>query len=183
MRDKTLFSLDMGTDQRLLSDWHANPIPAQMARDWLRDNYHRSHSLNQLIARFWADLPCDLLREELIRDARHDGQKALIDLAWGQLLIARRLNGAMGYLNQGFHLAVPMLSARAYLRVLKRHQTLSWLIVGRDPASALTLDELLRLAEVTRRMRAANGEDARFQPDASHRRQLGREGSREDTVG
>ncbi|MCB1737197.1 MAG: hypothetical protein KDI42_03635 [Gammaproteobacteria bacterium] len=188
-----MFSLHMDSPEAALADWHGDPVPTNwhgdpvptnLASDWLNVTDNRnSDALARLVARYWAGLRCDVLLDELQRNACNAQQTALIDLVWGQLLMARRLEGAMAWLNRGFNTAAPFLSARDYLRVLKRHQTLNWLILDPKPSPPLTLPDLIRLADVTRRLRAANGEDARFAPDSARRPQIDGDSHREDTLG
>lgn len=184
MFDKALFSLHMGPPEAALADWHGDPVSPNMASNWLNSADNRNaDALTRLVGRYWAGLRCDVLLAELQRNANNAQQTALIDLVWGQLLMARRLEGAMAHLNRGFDVAAPLLSARDYLRVLKRHQTLSWLVLNPVPSPPQTLTDLIRLAEVTRRLRAANGEDARFAPDSARRPQVDGDSHREDTLG
>lgn len=169
---------------KLLAGWHANPVPVDAALALRRDRQGaQPDQLTALILRFWRAPGYQPGFVDAIRHASDDDSRALLELVYGQLLIAVRLRGAIEHLDRGFALAAERLGARDYLTVLNRHDTLRWLVLSPQPAAPMTLTALLRQAEVTRRLRAGGGEDPRFAPGAARRPRDDDPEHREDTIG
>jgi hypothetical protein len=82
--------------------------------------------------------------------AAHD--MALLELVYGQLLISRKLQPATTYLERGFMRAARYLDSSDYLRLLRRHELLGYLVLGDTPADPQPLDALLSEAAVIRRL-------------------------------
>ncbi len=77
-----------------------------------------------MIGRYWLGRPVAADYEVLLAGARDDRARALVELVYGQLLVARKRPGALAHLEAGFRLARPWLSAQEYLAVMRRHQQL-----------------------------------------------------------
>lgn len=108
--------------------------------------------LRELVARFWLGRPVQAQYAALARSRKDPECRALTELAYGQLLVSRKLSGATAHLERGFELAGPLLSAEGYFRVYRRHQLLAYLVLGPLPAPPQDLASLLREAAVIRRL-------------------------------
>lgn len=184
MPDKALFSLHNTPIEAALAGWHAEPVDATAACTWLKQHVRATPApFDELIARHWCGQDIRRRFTNLCDALADPAERALLDLIYGQLLIAQRLVGAFTHLDRGFAAATPFLAPRAYLTVLKRHETLRWLVLGRQPSSPLALTELLQQAQVTKRLRASGGEDPRFPPEAGRRPADDDPTPRGDTVG
>ncbi len=144
-----------------LALWYAEPLsPAQAERlaAWAkarRLGLRRPAplaGLGELIARFWLGQPTYTLYERLAQTPQGAHRRALVELVHGQLLMSRRLAGAHHHLHRGFELAYPLLSARDYLHLLRRHEALAPLPLAQTPSPAEGLADLLRVAGVIRRL-------------------------------
>lgn len=150
-----------------LADWYADPVPAEQAaavlgrvRAALRRAYFSGHSpfrlrLQEMIARFWLGRPVEVDYLGLAKAARGAHERALVELVYGQLLMSRKLAGALEHLSAGFAIAIPLLAAPDYFVLLKRHELLAHLPLASDPAALQDLDALLTEAAVIRRLRTA----------------------------
>lgn len=150
-----------------LADWYADPVPAEQAaavlgkvRAVLRRAYFAGYSpfrlrLQEMIARFWLGRPVEVDYLGLAQAARGARERALAELAYGQLLMSRKLAGAREHLSAGFALATPLFAAPDYFVVLKRHELLAHLPLADAPAAPQALDALLTEAAVIRRLRRA----------------------------
>jgi hypothetical protein len=81
----------------------------------------------------------------------------LLELVYGQLLISRKLQPATIHLEQGFMRAACYLDSGDYLRLLRRHELLGYLVLTDTPADPQPLDALLSEAAVIRRLRENTG--------------------------
>ncbi len=129
-----------------LEGWHADPRPREDLR-----LLEGQGGIARLIARFQLGLPtaADLLA---LREGACARERALVELVWGQLLMSRRLSGAMEHLARGFDIARPFLSNRAYFALLKRHRLLARLPLFPAPRPAQCLEALLTEARVIERL-------------------------------
>ncbi len=152
--------------RRALGEWYAVPLdPA--AREVLARCVATSDSLVQrfggLISAFWSGADPAMAYESLGGLLGEEGrERALLELVQGQLLMSRRLPGAMDHLDRGFRLAVPWLGARDYFRVLKRHELLRELPPAVSPQPPRDLDALLTEARVIRRLRRGRPQPPSF---------------------
>ncbi len=159
--------------QRALGEWYAVPLDPP-DREPLARCVAAAGSLverfGSLISAFWAGADPAMAYESLGGLLGDEGpERALLELVQGQLLMSRRLPGAMAYLDRGFRLAVPWLGAREYFRVLKRHELLRELPPAPSPQPPRDLDALLTEARVIRRLRRGRPQSPFF----SHRDTLG----------
>lgn len=106
--------------------------------------------LAELIAGFWLGRAVALDHRSLIATLPPESQ-ALVELVYGQLLISRKLAGALEHLHRGFMLAVPQLEPGEYFTLLRRHELLRALPLHTTASAALTLADLLTEARVIRR--------------------------------
>lgn len=146
-----------------LSAWYANPLAAAEAQSHLldvRDRLRQAGEVNYLslriqeaIARYWLDRDISGDIENLKATCKDDRCRALVLLVYGQLLISRKRQGAMDYLQQGFQQATALFTAAEYLEVMRRHESLKHLVTGERACAGRTLDELLKEAEVIRTLK------------------------------
>ncbi len=148
---------------KALSAWYANPLGYDEAQQQLaevRGQFRQAHDASQLqlrlqeiIARYWLgrDVSGDI--ETLQATCKDDRCSALVKLVYGQLLISRKLQGAMNYLHQGFQQATDLFSAAEYLEVMRRHERLKYLVLNERPAEGRSLSDLLKEADVIRELK------------------------------
>lgn len=151
--------------QLSLSAWYAEPLDEDQALALLAQaqrEQHRAHRqrsscsacpFQELMARFWLGRSTDALYEQLVHAGNAVRRQALAELITGQLLMSRRLRGAMERLRSGFFLAGPHLHAAEYFQLLKRHELLALLPLRAQPVPAQGLEALLREARVIRQLR------------------------------
>ena len=149
-----------------LASWFASPLTRQQAEALLPTvappargaNGERqdgcSVRLAELILRYWRGYDVDAAYRNGL--AVLDGQRdqAMLELCYGQLLIARKISLAWQHLDKGFQLAAHLLQPEDYFVVLGRHELLRVLVLSDDPSKPLRLDELLTEAKVIQRLRA-----------------------------
>ena len=82
-----------------------------------------------------------------------DRQRAMLELCFGQLLIARKCRSAWLHLDRGFALAAHLLEPEEYFSVLKRHELLRQLPVAPGASEGASLEALLNEARVIARLR------------------------------
>lgn len=149
-----------------LSLWCADPLTREQAHDLLERAERRGQAylrrgrscltceLQRLAARFWLEEPTgdhfDVLRARL-RDSGSRA-RALVELTEGQLLMSRRLRGALSRLERGFAVSEPLLSPADYFAVLKRHRQLAVLPLSPTPLPPEGLEGLLATGAVIARM-------------------------------
>lgn len=148
----------------VLGRWYAEPLDTAQAQQLVHrveQSTRRTrprriglcHELARLRARFWLGHPVDSDYSRLSRRAGDNRRaRALVELICGQLLMSRRIEGAMAHLEGGFRLAQGLLSAHDYLLVLRRHQRLAYLPLGTTAHPSQSLMDLLRVAAVIERM-------------------------------
>jgi hypothetical protein len=155
-----------------LGNWYADPITnsaadnlQRRARQALQHGYAHGEDcfaarLQDIAASFWLGRSIEADYRSLAATSTDEHQHALIDLVFGQLLISRKLAGALHYLDSGF-------SRAANFRVLKRHELLRHLVLGRQPAAAQDLTSLLGEARIIARLGGitATSGRCRYPPD------------------
>ena len=163
-----LVLLPPGEAHPRLGDWYANPITnsatARLQRRAQRALEHGfAHGedcfaarLQEIAASFWLDRSIEGKYQSLVAISTDKHQHALIDLVVGQLLISRKLTGALHYLDAGFSRAANLLKPAEYFRILKRHEVLRHLVLGRQSLPAQDLASLLAEARVVARLRGVN---------------------------
>lgn len=146
----------------VLGSWYGDPLTRQQALrlvEWvtarrqqqlLRGTSCRLCSLAELVARYWLDSELQTGRyhhlREVLKNSPHG--RAMLELIYGQLLMSRRITGAWRHLEDGFELARMLFSQHDYFSVLKRHQQLRPLPLGKRPLPAEPLQQLLTSARV-----------------------------------
>ncbi len=150
--------------QLSLSAWYAEPLDEHQAQAMLTEVQHRQRQahrqrrqcgacpFHELVAGFWLGRSTDALYDRLVRTDKDSRRRALAELIGGQLLMSRRLQGAMERLRNGFFLAAPHLQAAEYFQILKRHELLALLPLLQRPAPPRGLQSLLREAQVIRQL-------------------------------
>jgi hypothetical protein len=154
----------LSSRQPLLSVWYGDPLgEAEVAalHASARNALHRHlcasrvayplHVL-QLACDFWRCANVATHYASLAAAVGSRREQALLELVYGQLLMARKLQPATGHLARGFGLAVPWLGTAGYFELVRRHELLSCLFLSDSPAPAQGLRELLSEAAVVRRM-------------------------------
>lgn len=146
--------------------WYAAPLPPEAAADLhaqARQAEQRALTsgsqplaprLAELVAGFWLGRAVALDYRSLVATLPAESQ-ALVELIYGQLLISRKLAGALEHLDRGFVLAVPQLAPGEYFTLLRRHETLRALPLGATASAPQTLADLLTEARVIRRLQPA----------------------------
>jgi len=79
-------------------------------------------------------------------------ERAMLELCYGQLLIARKTEAAWQHLDSGFQFAAHILQPEDYFIVLQRHERLRALVLSPRPTRPMRLDELLTEAGVILRL-------------------------------
>lgn len=104
-----------------------------------------------LIAGFWLGRAAELGYRSLIVTQSPE-PLALVELVYGQLLISRKLTGALEHLDRGFMLAAPQLTPLDYFAMLRRHELLRALPLQSTASVPQPLHDLLTEARVIRRL-------------------------------
>jgi hypothetical protein len=148
-----------------LSDWYGDPIDAAFAKALLERTERRLRSrlchggrcfplhVLRMICRHWLQSDNTLEYRQLFALACDDGERALVELVYGQLLSSGMRLSARDHLARGFALAARLLDAADYFVLLRRHELLEYLPLSETPAVAQDLESLLRQAGVIRRLR------------------------------
>jgi hypothetical protein len=151
--------------QPSLSGWYGDPLgeieatalhaSAQAALQQCLCGNREAFPLHvlQLACDFWCRADVATHYGSLAAAAVSRRDQALLELVYGQLLMARKMRSATGYLDRGFALAVPWLASAGYFELVRRHELLSCLCLSDRPAPAQGLTELLSEVAVVRRMR------------------------------
>ncbi len=147
-----------------LSAWRAAPQSSQVARQnlagirTLLQRYYqqgRDTSLLKILemtGRYWLDDFQAADFDNMICTLGNQKYCALARLVYGQLLISFKCDGAHAMLAAGFLRIQPWLEPAEYFTLMKRHQQLLALRLGRKTPIALTLPELLDEAAVVRQL-------------------------------
>lgn len=135
-----------------LTAWHANPIPTDKAETrlaQLRTATAWDDRLEALRLRLMLGLPADMQREVLFHEASDDLQRAAVELITGQIMLARRMNGAWAWLDSAEKRLAHRLPGPGYLELLRRHATLRALTLFDHPKPMRPLEALLAIAVST----------------------------------
>lgn len=147
-----------------LASWFAEPMTAEQAAQLMPDIRRRLSAqradsgsgfrlrLAELIMRYWDGQDIEAGHQNLFALLAGKREKAILELAFGQLLLARRHAHAWEHLEHGFSLATHLLEAEEYFTVLKRHELLRQLPLGQVPVEAAPLDALLEESRVIARL-------------------------------
>ena len=150
-----------------LASWFASPLSRQQAETWLPNIRRRTQdSLNggqdgsavplaELIVQYWLGRDVEAIYQN--RRALPGGhrERAMLELCYGQLLMARKIEIAWQHLDRGFELAAHILQPEDYFLVLKRHERLRALALSAQPSKPMHLDELLAEAAVIQQLKGA----------------------------
>lgn len=162
-----------------LAGWYGDPLDAGQADQWAKQLQSRSENsrslvqarfrdrLAELVARYWSWRDAEMSYHSLAAAADDDFERALLELCYGQLLMARKLKVARKHLETGFLLAAHLLSPDEYFHVMKRHQMLAVLPLSDCAAEPSALDVLLKEAGVIDKL---VGSDARRNRRLVHKR-------------
>lgn len=165
-----------------LADWYATPMTARQAEALqeaarreiqrrLRDGTSGFQpGVLLMICRWWQQADVHGTFEELLHVAAPGHERALLHLAYGELLVSRRLAAARAQLTAGFRHAAALLGSAEYFRLLRRHEMLGMLVLGNTPGPACDLPELLAEAAVIERLQRGRRPVAY---DTGHRDTLG----------
>jgi len=150
-----------------LASWFASPLTRQQAEAWLpiiQRGIQTSVSegrigcavrLAELIVRYWLGDHVDVTYQNMMALLGERRERAMLELCYGQLLIARKTELAWQHLDSGFQLAAHILHPKDYFLVLKRHELLRALVLSARPSTPMRLNELLAEASVIQRLRGA----------------------------
>jgi hypothetical protein len=155
--------------QPSLAAWYAGPLTAgELARlqlaaaAGLKSRLCKGGSsfrpqLLQLVCQSLAGTDIEPGYRQLSASVHATRDMVLLELVYGQLLISRKLQPATKPLEQGFMRAARYLDSGDYLRLLRRHELLGYLVLTDTPADPQPLDALLSEAAVIRRLRENTG--------------------------
>jgi hypothetical protein len=147
-----------------LGDWFAVPLSPDQAEKLLSDARNRLQQayaqgktgylirILELIACYWLERPIDHLYASLFAASGEGGNKALLELVYGQLLMSRRQATAITHLDTGFRLAADILEPAVYFEVMRRHNLLRSLRASTQPTLPQDLDVLLNEAKIVQRI-------------------------------
>lgn len=164
--------VESGTDQWYccimntanLAAWHASPMSIEDAQAllqqtqslqrqaYLRAEDNMEYRVRELIARYWLGRRVEGDYKSILGNCAEPSCSSLAHLVYGQLLMARKISGAMDYLRMGFDLASGLFAAADYFTVLRRHELLAYLPLSEQGSEAMPLEDLLREAAVIRRL-------------------------------
>lgn len=149
----------------ILARWYAEPLNHNDAQALLEVSQRREQALLKrhgrsylspllkLVALHWLGERTDEYYHYLT--SQHSGSthlQILKPLLYGQLLMSRRLDGAMQYLDEAFLHARLLLRPDDYFTLMKRHQVLKRIPLSDKGARPESLTELLTTASVIERM-------------------------------
>ncbi|MEN8170132.1 MAG: hypothetical protein ABFS08_07920 [Pseudomonadota bacterium] len=162
----------------ILAQWYAEPLSPEQAKTLLSLSVEREQRLLRrfgrpylspllkLIALHWLNEPIEGHYQHLLsRKERSIHAEILKPLIYGQLLMSRRIEGAMDYLDDAFQQARLLLSPEEYFVIMKRHQLLRTLPLGKTKTQGERLESLLTAAAVIERMKESLGERPEFWHD------------------
>ena len=148
-----------------LAAWYGEPLPPREADFWREAIRERLYSrgtrlqggfsgrLAEMIVHYWADQPAGMDYENLLATAASEEECARLELCYGELLLARKLQPAWRHLDAGFAAAAHLFRPDEYFVVLKRHESLRHLVLSPTAADGAGLDALLKEAAVIHQLR------------------------------
>ena len=165
MNDPDILSFLLSGQTVSLATWFAGPLQPRQAEDWLPRIQRQVQvslaggqprfnvQLAELIVRYWIGQDVDAGHKILLALLNETRERAMLELCYGQLLIARKCQPAWQHLERGFGLAAHLLEPEDYFLVLKRHELLRCLALSAQPSMPLELNDLLTEARVIGRLR------------------------------
>lgn len=162
----------------ILAHWYAEPLSKEQAGSLLKLSREREQQqlkqgarttlspLLKLIALHWLDEPVEGHYQHLIsKRSKSVHAEILKPLIYGQLLMSRRREGAMEYLDSAFQQARLLLRPDDYFVMMKRHQLLRILPLDKNGSAGENLQSLLTTAAVIERMKHGQEERPGFKYD------------------
>jgi len=145
-----------------LSAWYAQPLTVEDAKEKLeaihlsrkqQESDLSSLRIEEVIARYWLGREVKGDVENYQASYQEEAHRALITMIYGQLLMSKKREGAMGYLDEGFRLATSHFLGAGYLEVMRRHDQLRHIVLTSRPVPGLSLNELLQEAGVIKKLK------------------------------
>ncbi|MDH5786597.1 MAG: hypothetical protein OEZ16_13465 [Chromatiales bacterium] len=162
----------------ILARWYADPLSHEEAELLLslcerREQDLLKHSGNsylapllKLIALHWLGEATEGHYQYLIsKKSKSVHAEILKPLIHGQLLMSKKIEGAMEDLDVAFHHARLLLRPEDYFVLVKRHQILRHIPLSAQPSQGETLDGLLKTGGVIGRMGESLGGRSGFRHD------------------
>lgn len=162
----------------ILARWYAEPLSQEQAKRLLQLATEREQRilksfgrpylspLLRLVALHWLGESTEESYQHLLsRKEKSVHAEILKPLLYGQLLMSRRIEGGMVYLDAAFDKARLLLRPEDYFVVIKRHQLLRTLPLEKGALAGESLQSLLTTAAVIQRMQAAHTGRAEFTHD------------------
>jgi hypothetical protein len=109
--------------------------------------------IQEIISLYWLGRPVEANYQALVRLYKKRREHALGALVYGQLLMSRKLSGALDHLQAGFELGRPYFTAAEYFTVYRRHRLLEHLPLQATASPPHDLQSLLNQAAVIQRLR------------------------------
>lgn len=150
-------------DTLWLADWHADPMSKddanRLSEELIRRrdkvaNRHRCFTLRLLgiVADWWLDKSAPVDLDRAFIDSTSKRQLAMSHLLVGQLLMSKKLSGAMTHLEKGLDYADGLLKPDDYFRVYNRHTELAILPLSEQGQPGQPLSVLLNEAAVIKQL-------------------------------
>ena len=163
-----------------LAGWFASPLSRQQAETWLPNIRRRAQNslkggqdgsavpLAELIVQYWLGRDVGAIYQNRRALAGGHRERAMLELCYGQLLMACKIDIAWQHLDRGFELAAHILQPEDYFLVLKRHERLRALALSAQPSKPMHLDELLAEATVIQQLKGAGRGTHRLTSGQTH---------------
>ena len=163
-----------------LAGWFASPLSRQQAETWLPNIRRRAQNslkggqdgsavpLAELIVQYWLGRDVGAIYQNRRALAGGHRERAMLELCYGQLLMACKIDIAWQHLDRGFELAAHILQPEDYFLVLKRHERLRALALSAQPSKPMHLDELLAEAAVIQQLKGAGRGTHRLTSGQTH---------------
>jgi hypothetical protein len=157
-----------------LHRWYVEALSPVQAEQWLHQLRASRRSISadrgarlsvwirEVTARCALSMPIELHYRDMKEAAVSRREQALVELVYGQALISQRLRAGLSHLDAGLRLAHDIIATADYFTLVKRHELLSELPLGDDPAPPQGLSALLVEAGVIRRLKAARTDARRY---------------------
>jgi hypothetical protein len=152
----------------LLGRWYGDPLSVEVAQAMLgrahaalQASYRRGADgldchIQMMIAHYWVGDAIDSDYRNLVVSDRR--AIALVELVYGQLLMSKKLKGAMDHLDAGFEHATELVEASEYFSLRERHRLLAHIPLSERPSLPRDLSSLLTEASVIERLKIANSQ-------------------------
>lgn len=170
----------MNSRAGILTHWYAEPLSNEKAEALLQLAEKRQQErlkrngtaylspLLKLIALHWLGEATEGYYHYLLsKRSKSVHAEILKPLIYGQLLMSKKMEGAMEYLDDAFHQARLLLRPEDYFVLMKRHQDLRNIPLSKQPTAGETLEGLLKTGGVIGRMVDSLGGRAGFTHDPS----------------